>query len=155
MHRQANKSSYLKACMLTSPVCNQCEARRADAPRVLVVDDYRGAAIATATYLSLDGMEARVAGGCGDALETVRNWLPDVVLLDIWMPQRDGFETAEAIKHCAPAPGPFILAYTCADKQFVMANPASTNLDGYCRKGTSPSELALIVRSLSTTAPSH
>lgn len=124
--------------MLTSLVCNQCEARRAGAPRVLVVDDYRGAAIATATYLSPDGMEARVAGGCGDALETIKNWIPDVVLLDIWMPQRDGFETAEAIKHCAPAPSPFILAYTCADKRFVKANPASRSLDGYCRKGISP-----------------
>ncbi|KAA1015229.1 response regulator [Paraburkholderia panacisoli] len=141
--------------MCTSHVCNQCEARRAGAPRVLVIDDYRGAAIATATCLSLDGMQARVAGGCGDALETIRNWLPDVVLLDIWMPQRDGFETADAIKHCAPAPGPFILAYTCADRRFVMTNPASRGLDGYCRKGTSPSELALIVRSLCTTAPSH
>jgi hypothetical protein len=49
--------------MFTSHVCNQCKAHGAGAPRVLVVDDYRGAAIATATYLSLDGMEARVAGG--------------------------------------------------------------------------------------------
>ncbi|MFM0632199.1 response regulator [Paraburkholderia xenovorans] len=141
--------------MLTSLACKQCEARRAGVPRVLVVDDYRGAAIGTATYFSLDGMDARVAGGCGDALETIKNWFPDVVLLDIWMPQRDGFETAEAIKHCARAPGPFILAYTCADKRFVMANLASRSLDGYCRKGTSPSELALIVRRLCTTAPSH
>lgn len=137
--------------MLTSLACNRCEARTAGAPRVLVVDDYRGAAIATATYLSLDGMETRVAGGCGDALETIKNWFPDVVLLDIWMPQRDGFETAEAIKRYAPAP-PFILAYTCADKPFVMGNPAGRSLDGYCRKGTSPSELAVIVRSLCTTA---
>jgi two-component system OmpR family response regulator len=134
--------------MLTSHLCIQGEARRVAATRVLVVDDYRGAAIATATYLALDGMEARVAGGCGDALETIRNWLPDVVLLDIWMPQRDGFETAEAIKNCALAPGPFILAYTCAEKRFVMANPASRSLDGYCRKGTSPPELVSIVRSV-------
>lgn len=141
--------------MLTSHPCNQCEVRRAGATRVLVVDDYRGAAIATATYLSLDGMEARVAGGCGDALETIRNWLPDVVLLDIWMPQRDGFETAEAIRHCALVPGPFILAYTCADKRLVMANPASRSFDGYCRKGISPHELVFIVRSLWTTAPPH
>jgi DNA-binding response OmpR family regulator len=141
--------------MLTSHLGKQGDARRAGATRVLVVDDYRGAAIAAATYLSLDGMEARVAGGCGDALETIRNWLPDVVLLDIWMPQRDGFETAEAIKHCALTPGPFILAYTCADERFVMANPACRSLDGYCRKGTSPPELVFIVRSLCTTTPSH
>ncbi|HEX7911665.1 MAG TPA: response regulator [Paraburkholderia sp.] len=141
--------------MLTSHPRNQGENHRIAATRVLVVDDYRGAAIATATYLALDGMEARVAGGCGDALETIKNWLPDLVLLDIWMPQRDGFDTAEAIRHCVLAPGPYILAYTCAEKRLVMANPASGSLDGYCRKGTSPHELVSIVRRLCTSAPSH
>jgi CheY-like chemotaxis protein len=100
-------------------------------------------------------MEARVVGGCGDALEAVKNWLPDVVLLDVWMPQRDGFETAEAIKRCAPAPGPFVVAYTCADETWVMGNPASKSFDGYCRKGTSPVELVLFVKSLFAMAPSH
>ncbi|OUL93724.1 hypothetical protein CA601_09680 [Paraburkholderia hospita] len=66
--------------MSTTHPCNQSGVRRGGATRVLVVDDYRGAAIATATYLSLDGMEARVVGGCGDALEAVKNctgrWRP-------------------------------------------------------------------------------
>ncbi|EIM95913.1 response regulator receiver protein [Paraburkholderia hospita] len=132
--------------MSTTHLDDQSEVRRLGASRVLVVDDYRGAAIATATYLSLDGIDARVVGGCGDALEAIKNWLPDVVLLDVWMPQRDGFETAEAIQRCAPAPRPFVVAYTCADEEFVMANPASNCFDGYCRKGTSPSELVLIVK---------
>src|SRR5579864_5257616 len=79
MTGQSQKTEPGEAHMLTSLVRNQCEAHRAGAPRVLVVDDYRGAAIATATFLSLDGMEARVAGGCGDALETIRNWFPHVV----------------------------------------------------------------------------
>jgi PleD family two-component response regulator len=95
MGGQSPKTEPGEAHMLTSLMRNQCDTRRAGAPHVLVVDDYRGAAIATATYLSLDGMEARVAGGCGDALEIIKNWFPAVVLLDIWMPQRDGFETAE------------------------------------------------------------
>jgi CheY-like chemotaxis protein len=128
-----------QASMLTSHAHNQREALTVGAPRVLVVDDYGCAAtataIATATYLSLDCMEARVAGGRGDASETIKNWFPDVVLLDIWMPQRDDFETAESIKHRAPAPGHFILAHTCADKRFLIANPASRSLDRYCGKG--------------------
>ena len=43
--------------MSISHLCSQSGVRRAGAPRFLLVDDYRGAAIATATYLSLDGME--------------------------------------------------------------------------------------------------
>ncbi|MFP3647689.1 response regulator [Paraburkholderia sp. SIMBA_054] len=141
--------------MLANHLPDQNEAHGPGTLRVLVVDDYRGAAIGIATYLALDGIETRVAGGCGDALETIRFWLPDLVLLDIWMPQRDGFETAEAIRHCVPAPRPLVLAYTCAEEQFVMANAASESFDGYCPKGTSPPELVLIVKSLCATASAH
>jgi two-component system OmpR family response regulator len=141
--------------MLANRLPDQNEAHEPGTPRVLIVDDYRGAAIGIATYLSLDGIETRVAGGCDDALETIRNWLPDLVLLDIWMPQRDGFETSDAIKHCIPAPRPLVLAYTCAGEQFVMANAASKSFDGYCRKGTYLPELVLIVKSLCATVPAH
>jgi len=37
--------------------------------RVLIVDDYRGAAVATAECLSLERLQTRVAGGCAEALE--------------------------------------------------------------------------------------
>ncbi|MBN3760546.1 response regulator [Burkholderia sp. Ac-20365] len=115
------------------------------AARVLVIDDHHGSAIGIATYLALAGMEARTAGGCGDALEAIHNWMPDVVLLDIRMPQRDGFSTAEAIWNCTPDKRPYLLAFTAADRQFVMNNPASRYLDGYCRKGTSPATLVSLV----------
>lgn len=116
--------------------------------RVLVVDDYRGAAIAVATYFSLDGLDARVAGGCGDALEVVRNWLPDVVLLDIFMPQRDGFETAHAMRQYLPASGMLIVAYTATDKELIEKNPYSVEFDGYARKGTPPDKLVSFVKEL-------
>lgn len=113
--------------------------------RVLVIDDYHGAAIGIATYLALAGMEARTAGCCGDALETIQNWMPDVVLLDIWMPQRDGFSTAEAIRKCMPRNRPYVIAFTAADRAFVMGNPASQYLDGYCKKGISPDAIVSLV----------
>jgi two-component system, OmpR family, response regulator len=116
--------------------------------RVLVVDDYRGAAIAVATYFSLDGVDARVAGGCGDALEIVRNWHPDVVLLDILMPQRDGFETAHAMRQYSSAAGMLIVAYTGADKDVIERNPYSVEFDGYARKGTPPDKLVSFVKQL-------
>jgi two-component system OmpR family response regulator len=70
---------------------------------VLVVDDNAEAAEALATYLSYEGVETRTAIGCGEALRCVRDWVPDVVVLDIMMPERDGFETAQALRTYLPA----------------------------------------------------
>ena len=109
--------------------------------RVLVVDDYRAAAIALAEYLSLFGIQTRVAGGCGDALEIIRTWIPDVVLLDLMMPQRDGFVTARAIRENPSMPGVFICAYTGRDEVLITRSPEGNLFDGYVRKGTSPPTL--------------
>ncbi|SAK57457.1 response regulator [Caballeronia catudaia] len=117
--------------------------------RVLIVDDYRGAAVATAECLSLDGIQTRVAGSCAEALEIVRHWVPDVILLDLMMPQRDGFDTARAIRESAAASGAFICAYTAKHDAFITRSPDSALFDGYFRKGASPDRLVAFLRHLS------
>jgi CheY-like chemotaxis protein len=57
-------------------------------PSVLVVDSHPDAAESTALVLLLHGIPARVTHGRTEALEAVRGWTPDVVVLDI--PLRDG-----------------------------------------------------------------
>lgn len=109
--------------------------------RVLVVDDYRAAAIAVADYLALFGIQTRVAGGCGDALEIIRSWIPDVVLLDLTMPQRDGFVTARAIRENPLTSGTFICAYTGRDEVLITRSAEGNLFDGYVRKGVSPPSL--------------
>jgi two-component system, OmpR family, response regulator len=116
--------------------------------RVLIVDDYRGAAVATAEYLSLDGIQTRVAGGCAEALEILRHWVPDVVLLDLMMPQRDGFDTARGIRESATASGVFICAYTAKHDGFIARSPDRALFDGYFRKGSSPDRLVAYLRHL-------
>lgn len=116
--------------------------------RVLIVDDYRGAAVATAECLSLEGLQTRVAGGCAEALEIIRHWSPDVVLLDLMMPQRDGFATARAIRSNPNSAAMFICAYTSKDSEFVARSRQGALFDGYFRKGTSPDRLVTFLRSL-------
>jgi CheY-like chemotaxis protein len=116
--------------------------------RVLVVDDYRAAAIAVADYLSLSGFQTRVAGGCGDALEIIRNWVPDVILLDLMMPQRDGFTTARAIREYLPTSRTFICAYTGRDEVLITRCVEGSVFDGYFRKGASPPSLNLYLNGL-------
>ena len=66
--------------------------------RVLVVDDYRDGANATARLVEAMGGDARVAYDGESALQALHEFRPEVVLLDIGMPGLDGFETCRRIR---------------------------------------------------------
>jgi PAS domain S-box-containing protein len=66
--------------------------------RILVVDDNEDAADSMALLLELDGHEVRTARDGLHAVEAAAQWTPDVVLLDIGLPQLDGYEVARRIR---------------------------------------------------------
>ncbi|SAK42835.1 response regulator receiver protein [Caballeronia fortuita] len=109
-------------------------------PRILVVDDYIDAATAVAAYLQIEGATVKTANGCFEALRVVANWVPDVILLDIMMPEHDGFFTARALRRLSKD-GFAIIAYTANDQDFVRSNGDAALFDGYCQKAISPTYL--------------
>ena len=66
--------------------------------RILVVDDNRDSTEMTAILLGAWGQEARVAYDGLSALSIGRTFLPEIVLLDIGLPNLDGYETARQIR---------------------------------------------------------
>ncbi|HEX5631868.1 MAG TPA: ATP-binding protein, partial [Gemmatimonadales bacterium] len=68
------------------------------AARVLVVDDNTDAAHTLALLLRQLGMSVAVANGGAEALATMDQYRPEVVLLDIGMPGMDGYEVATRIR---------------------------------------------------------
>jgi PAS domain S-box-containing protein len=74
------------------------EASASATRRVLVVDDNRDAADSLALMLTLSGHDTRAAHGGYAALELAAQFLPDIVLLDIGMPQLNGYEVAERMR---------------------------------------------------------
>ncbi len=69
--------------------------------RILVADDNRDAAASLATLLSLDGHEISVAYDGQAALTSAESFRPDVALLDIGMPNLNGYEVAQSIRATA------------------------------------------------------
>jgi CheY-like chemotaxis protein len=66
--------------------------------RILVVDDYPDAALASCALLELLGHECRPALSGEAALREVATFTPDIVLLDLDLPGRTGYEVAREIR---------------------------------------------------------
>jgi PAS domain S-box-containing protein len=73
----------------------------AAALKILIADDNNDAAESLAMLLRLDGHEVRVAHDGREATTVAQVFRPHVALLDLGMPQLNGFETARAIR-CQP-----------------------------------------------------
>jgi len=72
--------------------------QRALRARVLVVDDDPEIVTFLATLLELEGIESQVATSAAAALEKLEHGLPNLVLLDIAMPDRDGLDLCRELK---------------------------------------------------------
>jgi two-component system OmpR family response regulator len=65
--------------------------------RVLVVDDERNIADVVAMALRYQGFEVETAGDGRDALKEVEAFRPDLIVLDVMLPDFDGFEVARRL----------------------------------------------------------
>lgn len=67
-------------------------------PRVLIVEDEPHIVLSLEFLLQREGYETTAAADGEEGLALVRRLRPDVVLLDIMMPRRNGYEVCQAIK---------------------------------------------------------
>ena len=67
--------------------------------RVLIVEDNRDTADTTAMLLRMHGYDVAVAYDGRTALETAKSYDPDVVLLDLSLPDIDGCAVAQSLRH--------------------------------------------------------
>jgi PAS domain S-box-containing protein len=91
-----------------SPASPRPGARRT----VLVADDNRDAADTLALLLDMDGYETAVAHGGLQALDEIRRNRPDAAILDIGMPDLNGYEVARRIREEKWGRNLFLLAIT-------------------------------------------
>jgi len=122
--------------------------------RVLVVDDNRNAAEAMASYLSFENMQCRVAFGGFEAIAIGTHWAPHVILMDISMPECNGYEATFALRQDKRTSGTIILAFTALnDDGDVRKHLVDHLFDGYSQKGQPPSKLATLVMSFCAVNP--
>jgi len=70
---------------------------------ILIVDDEPGILATLGGVLADQGYRTLTTGSGTEALKLYASERPDVVLLDVWLPDRDGLETLEALRELDPA----------------------------------------------------
>lgn len=66
--------------------------------RILIVDDHRDAVAGLALLVTMGGHEARTAADGLAALDVARIFHPEIILLDIGLPKKDGYEVARELR---------------------------------------------------------
>ena len=109
--------------------------------RVLVVDDNADAADTLAMILRMDGFAVDTAYGARQALDQAEAFRPDVVLLDLGLPEMDGFEVARRIRSMRGFEAVRLVAVTGYGQNEVQARSHAEDFDAYLVKPISPTEL--------------
>jgi DNA-binding NarL/FixJ family response regulator len=115
------------------------------APRVVVADDQALVRTGFRMILSADGIDVVGEATTGnEAIEAVRRTRPDVVLMDIRMPELDGLEAARRIL-AAPDP-PRVIMLTTFDLDHYVYAALSLGASGFLLKDVTPEHLVAAVR---------
>ena len=113
--------------------------------RVLVVDDDQDTCRSAAMVLQLKGHETRTAFSGREAITAASAFLPEVVLLDLSMPDMDGVELARAIRKTTSIEEPAIAAVSGYDSLFHKRLCAKAGFDYFLPKPVYPAELDLLI----------
>jgi signal transduction histidine kinase/CheY-like chemotaxis protein len=116
------------------------EAARGPGPkRILVVDDNVDAAEALAELLREYGHTVRTAHGAGAGIAEARRIRPEIVLLDISMPDADGYEVASQLR--AELAGTMLVALTGYGEQRHRDKSRAAGFDHHLTKPVDTGEL--------------
>jgi DNA-binding response OmpR family regulator len=113
--------------------------------RILVVDDEPRMIGFIRMNLELEGYQVIEAHDGLGALEAVRTQLPDVVLLDVMMPELDGFETLRMLREFSTIP---VIMLTAKGEEDDKVMGLELGADDYVTKPFGPRELSSRVRAV-------
>jgi DNA-binding response OmpR family regulator len=111
------------------------------AKKVLIVDDEANIVAALEYLLQRNGYEVRSASHGEDALEQVQAFAPDLVLLDIMMPQQSGYDVCQRIRERPDWSGIRILMLSAKGREAEVSKGLSLGADLYITKPFSNAEL--------------
>jgi len=118
------------------------------AKRVLIVDDEANIVAALDYLLRRSGYEVSVAATGDEALRQVEAFAPDLVLLDVMMPQKSGYEVCRRIRERPEWSAVKIVMLSAKGREAEVSKGISLGADLYVTKPFSNAELVARIREL-------
>jgi DNA-binding response OmpR family regulator len=112
---------------------------------VLVVDDNVDAAETLRALLELSGHTVKTAHGGQEALETLDEYRPDIVLLDIGLPDLDGYEVARRFRSHFGAACPLLIGLSGWGQDEHRKRATEAGIDAYYTKPINPAALTRLL----------
>ena len=110
-------------------------------PSVLVVDDEPNIVLSLEFLLKQEGYDVRVARNGEDAIQAVRERRPDLILLDVMLPVRDGYDVCETIRANPAWKAIPILMLTAKSREVEREKALALGANDYVTKPFSTREL--------------
>jgi DNA-binding response OmpR family regulator len=118
------------------------------AKRVLIVDDEANIVAALDYLLRRSGYEVSIAATGDEALRQVEAFGPDLVLLDVMMPQKSGYEVCRRIRERPEWGTVKIVMLSAKGREAEVSKGMSLGADLYVTKPFSNAELVARIREL-------
>lgn len=118
--------------------------------KVLIVDDEPNIVISLEFLVKKEGFTVAVAADGEEALAKVAEFSPDLILLDVMMPKKSGFEVCEALRADPARSGLKIIMLTAKGRDTEMAKGLALGADAYMTKPFSTKDLIARIREVLT-----
>ncbi len=120
--------------------------------RILIVDDEPNIVVPLQFLMEQNGYEVMVAQNGEEAVETLSERRPDLVLLDIMLPGMDGYEVCEILRSNSEWKDIKIILLTAKGRNVNVAKGLALGADRYITKPFSNSDIVEAVKGLLTDA---
>ena len=123
------------------------------ARKVLIVDDEPNIVISLEFLMARGGYEIQVAKDGREAIEALTAFQPDLVLLDVMLPHRDGFEICQLIREKPEWRHIKIILLTAKGREVDITKGMALGADAYITKPFSTKELTDKVQGILGNTP--
>jgi two-component system alkaline phosphatase synthesis response regulator PhoP len=116
--------------------------------KILIADDEPNIVISLEFLLKREGYDVSVARDGQETLDAIRRDRPRLVLLDVMMPKKSGFDVCQEVRADDAMKDTLILMLTARGRELDVAKGLAMGADDYMTKPFSTKELVLKIRGL-------
>jgi len=116
--------------------------------KILIIDDEPDIRLLIEYTLKKEGFEVKTANDGISGIETAKQFLPDLIILDVMMPEMDGMETCEILRENSTFDNTLICFLTARTEDYSQIAGFESGADDYISKPVKPKVLVSRIKGL-------